>query len=161
MVTEEKIWEYLDGTLDQSDRQELESAIANDKSIAVLLHEVSSLHTMLGSQTAEQPSMAFTENVLCSVLPQHQYAAAPKVSILPLIISTFPFLIVLGLACTALISSGVNVFSSYHINTHFINTSFINAHFINTLKLLFVMIDGVLMILFIEQWLVARKKGLI
>ena len=161
MVTEEKIWEYLDGSLNESDRQAVEYAIANDDNIAALYKEIYSFHTVLVSGSADQPSMAFTENVMRSIQQQHQYIPAAKVSVWPLIISIVPFVIVLGLACAALLSSGTNLFSSYHINTHFINNGFINNQFFNGLKLLFVMVDGVLLILFIEQYLIARKKGLI
>ena len=159
MVTEEKIWEYLDGTLNESERLEVEYAIANDSTIASLYRDASSLHTTLSTQSAEHPSMAFTENIMRAIQLQHHYIPAPRVPVWPLIISTVPFLIVLALACAVFLNTNIDLPSLFH-STRF-TTDFINIHFVNTIKLLFVMIDGVLLILFIEQWLVAKKKGLV
>ena len=151
MITEEKIWEYLDGSLNESERHEIEFAIANDANVASLYNELKSINSLLASQSADQPSIAFTENVMDSVRPQFEYTPPTKLSFMPLLVSALPFLLVLTIASVMLLNSHINMSYSYHINTHFINVT----------KLLFILIDSVLLMLFIEQWLDSKRNRIV
>ncbi len=151
MVTEEKIWEYLDGSLNESERGEVAYAIANDASVAALFNELNAINSLLASQYTDQPSMAFTENVMRSVRPRFEYTPPIKLSLMPLLVSAFPFLLVLTIVSVMLLNSHSNMSYSYHINTHFINVT----------KLLFILIDSVLLMLFIEQWLDSKRNRIV
>ena len=150
MITEEKIWEYLDGSLNESERREVEYAIANDATAASLYNELNSINSLLASQSADQPSMAFTENVMRSVLPRFEYTPAAKVSLVPLLVSALPFLLVLAIVSAMLLNNYTDGYYSYHISTHFMNV----------VKMLFILIDSILLMLFIEQWFYSKRNSL-
>jgi anti-sigma factor RsiW len=147
MVTEEKIWEYLDGNLNEAGRAEVTYAITHDPIVMSLYKEILAMQGILQSQSAEQPSMAFTENVMRSI-NAYQYKAVPVVSIMPLLLSALPFFIVLGLACASLLSSGAGLSAIYHLS----------PHFMSILTMLFILADSVLLMLFLEDWFFASRR---
>jgi anti-sigma factor RsiW len=146
MVTEEKIWEYLDGSLNEADHAEVASAINSDSNVALLYQEISALHRLLGTQTPEQPSMSFTENVMRAVMPRFQYNAARPISLWPVLVSIIPFFILLILVCAVYIYSPVAS-----------STLGISSQVGNILKIGFILIDSVLLALFAEQWWLSKK----
>jgi len=93
MITDEQIWSYLDGTLDEANRTEVAQAIASNKEVAALFKELSALHTSLQTDTLLSPSALFTDRVMLAVAP-----APVKASIQPVLIFIVPVIIAL-LAC--------------------------------------------------------------
>ena len=148
MVTEEKIWEYLDGSLNESTRQEVEYAIAHDAEAASLFRNISDMHSLLKIQTPEQPSMCFTDQVMHAIQPEFQYIPAAKVPIRPILLTALPFVILIFIVSGMMIDSHSPSSHSFYISTHVINI----------LKLLFLLIDSILLILFIEKWYESRRK---
>ena len=147
MVSEEKIWEYLDGSLSEADRVEVASAIKNDSSVALLYHQISTLHHSLRTQTAEEPSMSFTENVMRAVMTSSRVTATPQIPLLPLLAAFIPFAILVVLALVVCWYSPAA------------GRSFgVSDHFSNILKMAFVLVDSVLLVLFAEQWFYSKKS---
>jgi anti-sigma factor RsiW len=98
MITEEQIWNYLDGSLTGADRKDFERSIAADKLAAALFQEISTLHVSLKAQQPLAPSINFTDRVMASLnlapqyVPPAKLATALWIFILPIV------LVVAGLA---------------------------------------------------------------
>ena len=148
MVTEEKIWDYLDGSLNEQDHAQVEYAIANNKDAALLHKKTSAIHSGLHSLTAEQPSMAFTENVIRALQADLSYTTSPKIPLLPLLIAVVPFITVLVLASIYLASSGGDITQVYHIKPGILNIA----------KMLFILTDAILLVFFLEDWFLSRRN---
>jgi len=95
MITDEQIWNYLDGTLDEASRKEVALSIANDKGTADLFQEISALHKSLMADTLLKPSASFTNTVMASIAP-----TPVKSSIVPLVLFITPVVLAL-IACVA------------------------------------------------------------
>lgn len=62
---EERIWEYIDGTLPSEEKQFVESMIAAQQEWATLYRELLDTHKMMQQHLElEEPSMRFTQNVM-------------------------------------------------------------------------------------------------
>lgn len=72
---EEKLLEYLDGTLSPSEQETIEQALKNTPALAERLKELTRLDQVLRSATIEQPSKNFTQQVLAKL---DQYPAQAK-----------------------------------------------------------------------------------
>ena len=150
MITEEKIWEYIDGGLNESERRLIADAIASDASVYSLYQEIQSTDSFLKSQVAEIPSFAFADKVMTALPVSIEYRPASKISLMPLIFSALPFialLLILGY-----------VFALYHSAAPLPSLQ-INSHIANTIKVLFILADTVLFWLFVEKlWLHNKKQ---
>jgi hypothetical protein len=96
MITEEQIWNYLDGALDDAATEEIMRAISSDNHIADLFQEISALHQSLEAHTLLSPSAQFTDRVMSSV----NVAPPVKQSIWPWVIFLVPIISTLA-ACAA------------------------------------------------------------
>lgn len=61
---EEQIWEYIDGQLTPEDRSMVAVKIAKDDSYALIYTEMMELHQLMCATELEEPSMAFTRNIM-------------------------------------------------------------------------------------------------
>ncbi len=143
MVSEEKMWDYLDGALSGSERSEVEYAIAHDSGMADLHQKLLAMQHMLKTDT-EHPSLAFTNNVMRAIQPLAA-APAPKLSLLPVLLSTLPFFALVVMACMTMLS------------THVDHSTHIDMHLMNSAKLILVLADSVLLVLFIEKLFYAKR----
>jgi len=64
---EQQLWEYIDGTLDDSAKKALEAKIAADPEIRTQYEDLLKLNSVLGALDLDEPSMSFTRNVMESV----------------------------------------------------------------------------------------------
>ena len=107
MISEEQIWNYLDGSLNEADRKEVANSIAADKDVAELFEEISALHNSLKAETLQKPSLSFTDAVMASIPTTPAYAPAAKPPYKLLLLFATPTIVVLILFCVILaISSG-------------------------------------------------------
>jgi anti-sigma factor RsiW len=67
MITEQQIWDYLDGHLTATERTAFELALQHDGQAAKLLGEIKSLHSMLKAQPAPYPASGFTDRVMAAL----------------------------------------------------------------------------------------------
>jgi hypothetical protein len=78
MITEEQIWNYLDGNPTPVERRAFEQAIAADKQATALFQEISTLHLSLKDQTVLEPSLNFTDRVMASLNVAPAYVPPAK-----------------------------------------------------------------------------------
>lgn len=64
---EEQLWDYIDGLTLGNERLALEDKIATDPAYALIYAELLEIQQMMNSTTLEEPSMAFTRNVMDKV----------------------------------------------------------------------------------------------
>jgi anti-sigma factor RsiW len=145
MVSEEKMWEYIDGELSADEQLAMKHAINTEPQLAQLYNELLSTHTMLKAIPAEQPSAVFAERIMLSIKPVAAYKPAPKISMLPILMATLPFAAVLILVVMMIMNENTEPLQ-------------FNSQFIGPMKMLFVLADSVLLVLFIEKWLNFRKR---
>jgi hypothetical protein len=64
MNVEDQIWDYIDGVCSDTQKQEIETKIANDISFRKVYKELKALHTLMDATDLDEPSMSFTRNVM-------------------------------------------------------------------------------------------------
>jgi len=63
-VNEEKLWEYIDGTLGMSEKGAIEKLINNNAEWRMKYQELLQVQQLIQSTELEQPSLRFTKNVM-------------------------------------------------------------------------------------------------
>ncbi len=71
-LTEEKIWDYIDGNCNAADCLLIAQLIADDPFYKKKFEELNSFHQSLSSLETDEPSMAFTNNVMSKIQLQSQ-----------------------------------------------------------------------------------------
>ena len=104
MITEEQIWSYLDGDLNEAQTKEIAEAIANNKATAELFREMSAMHKALMTETLLEPSASFTNKVMASV-----DTAPAKRSIQPLIIFVLPVILAVVACLVYLVYNNISI----------------------------------------------------
>lgn len=66
-MIEQRIWDYLDGTCNEQERQKIEHLLATDFQYQTAYAELENLHKDLASIELDEPSMGFTRNVMSQV----------------------------------------------------------------------------------------------
>ncbi|GGH12234.1 anti-sigma factor family protein [Pedobacter zeae] len=64
---EQQLWEYIDGTLDETTKKTVEEKIMSDPEIKTQYEDLLKLNSVLGTLDLDEPSMSFTRNVMESV----------------------------------------------------------------------------------------------
>ena len=148
MITEEKIWDYIDGSLDESERQLIADAIEHDPTTSLLYHDYLSTNELLKTPLVEKPSATFADRVMAAIQPAPVYQPAAKISMMPVLMGALPFAAILVFVSLIYLSAGSAATSALQIS----------SHFAVTVKLLFILADSILFILFLEKWLETRKR---
>ena len=104
MITEEQIWNYLDGALTAVDREEFEQTLATDKRALTLFQEISALHVSLKAQQPLAPSINFTDRVMASLNVAPAYVPPAK-----LVTALWIFILPIALVIT-----GLAIFMAYN-----------------------------------------------
>ena len=63
-IMEQHIWDYLDGTCNQQEKEKIAHLIETDQAYRSLYAELKALHGDLANIELEEPSMSFTRNVM-------------------------------------------------------------------------------------------------
>lgn len=63
-TTEEKIWNFLDGTASSVEREEIANLVVQDPATNALLEKLAAVHKLMQATELDAPSMSFTRNVL-------------------------------------------------------------------------------------------------
>jgi anti-sigma factor RsiW len=69
MITDEQIFDILDGSADTATLQRHQELLASDKAYALRFQKMAQLNDSLTGLSVESPSMRFTQNVMERVLP--------------------------------------------------------------------------------------------
>jgi len=64
---EQQLWDYLDGSLEESAKKAIEEKIESDAEIKSQYEELLKLNLVFGEMDLDEPSMSFTRNVMESV----------------------------------------------------------------------------------------------
>ena len=102
-LTEEHIWEILDGEASSEMRVQHEAQLLTDESYRTAFVQCEQLHCQLLSLPLESPSMRFTENLMERLAPEKRLA--PKKDRLPAIFMTI-FSVLSVLLAILLVSTG-------------------------------------------------------
>lgn len=145
MVSEEKMWDYIDGELSADEQQAVKHAIATEPAAAQQYRELLSTHTFLKAIAIERPSADFADKIMLSIPQAAVHKPSAKISMLPILMAVLPFAATLILVVMVIINEKTEPLQ-------------VSSHFADTIKLLFVLTDSVLLILFIEKWLAFRKR---
>ena len=142
MITEEQIWNYLDGSLTEADQKKFEQAIADDQQANTLFQEISALQFSLKEQQVLEPAVNFTDRVMASLNVAPQYVPPAK-------LATALWIFILPIA---LMLIGLVIFMAYN---HVQITGSIPVHIpmpeIKHPTLYFVVIDILVLAYFLES----------
>lgn len=103
VLTEEHIWEILDGEASSEMLVQHEAQLLADETYRTAFVQCAQLHRQLLSLPLESPSMRFTENLMERLAPEKR--VAPKTDRLPAIFLTI-FSVLSGLLAILLVSTG-------------------------------------------------------
>lgn len=73
---EARLWEYIDGISDATEKSVIEALIRDDKEWRDKYHTLLELNSLIQSDELEQPSMRFTKNVMDEITRLHIAPAA-------------------------------------------------------------------------------------
>jgi hypothetical protein len=71
MDIEIKLWEYIDGLMDPSEKSAIEKLIEENREWRAKYHELLDLHQSIDLVELEAPSMRFTKNVMDEIARHH------------------------------------------------------------------------------------------
>jgi Fe2+ transport system protein B len=70
-TAEEKLWNYIDGTCSEEERKAIDILIAQDETYRRKYNELLALNQEFAKMELDEPSMAFTYNVMESIRTEH------------------------------------------------------------------------------------------
>jgi hypothetical protein len=133
-LTEEHIWDILDGEASSDMRTQHEAQLLADASYRTTFVQCEQLHRQLLTLPLESPSMRFTENLMERLAPEK--LAAPKTDRLPLIFLTV-FTALSGLLATLIFSKGnISTTAEKSLNTEGVISTLSNPLFVQTFIIL-------------------------
>ncbi len=71
---EEKLWNYIDGTCTADEQSAISKLIASDEAVRLKYHELLALNTEFATMELDEPSMAFTYNVIEAIRTEQAQA---------------------------------------------------------------------------------------
>jgi hypothetical protein len=131
-LTEEHIWDILDGEASPEMRAQHEAQLLADASYRTTFVQCEQLHRQLLNLPLESPSMRFTENLMERLAPERRIV--PKTDRLPLIFLTV-FTVLSGLMAVLIVSNG-NIATPKGLPTEGVVSLLSNPLFIQTFVLL-------------------------
>jgi hypothetical protein len=133
-LTEEHIWDILDGEASSDMCAQHEAQLLADASYRTTFVQCEQLHRQLLTLPLESPSMRFTENLMERLAPEK--LAAPKTDRLPLIFLTV-FTALSGLLATLIFSKGnISTTAEKGLNTEGVISTLSNPLFVQTFVIL-------------------------
>ncbi len=70
-LNEERLWNFIDGTIDASEKSAIEQLIATNLEWKNKYHELLEVNQLMSSSELESPSMRFTKNVMEDIAKYH------------------------------------------------------------------------------------------
>ena len=70
-VIEERLWNYIDGTCSEDEKKAIDILIAQDKTYGLKYDELINLNQQLSKMEMDEPTMAFTYNVMEAIRAEH------------------------------------------------------------------------------------------
>lgn len=159
---EARLWEYIDGLSDATERTAIEKLIAENSEWKACYAELLELHQLTGMTELEEPSLRFTQNIM-EEIARHQIAPATKTYINKRIIwgiAAFFITIIAGFLIYAI--SQINWSESKSDGTiGGLDLTSINygAVFNNNFVNIFMMLNAILGLMLLDRYLAARRRS--
>jgi hypothetical protein len=161
---EARLWEYIDGFDEATDRSAIEKLIAENSLWKAKYHELLELHQSINLTEMEQPSLRFTRNVM-EEIAKYQIAPATKNYINQKVIwgiGIFFLTMIVGILIYGIAqidwSAASNSKSALGIDMNKVDYSRIfNNSFVNV----FMMMNVILGLFLLDRYLSNRKKQLL
>lgn len=158
---EERLWEYIDGFIDFSERQAIEKLISENAEWKTRYHQLLEIHEAMNLEELDHPSLRFSKNVM-EEIAKHSIAPAAKTYINNKIIwaiSIFFITLFFGFLIYGLVqidwSVPDNSKKTWSIDLNKIDY---NKIFNNNFVTIFMMLNIVLGLLLLDSYLNKKKK---
>ncbi len=154
-ITEQQLWDYMDGLLNEQEAQAIELAIKSNAEVKRQYEVLSKLNHSLQDIDLDEPSMSFTRNVMESIATEHAPVTLKTKVNNKIIYAISGFFI-----CSLLFIIGYCIkqtdftFGQMNFNIDLKIDKFLNATFIYA----FIAVDLIIVLLFIDSYL--RRKML-
>ncbi len=160
---EERLWNYIDGACAADERSAIEQLLDINMEWQSKYRELLNVHQLLQSTELEEPSMRFSRNVMEEIAKLH-IAPATKTYINKKIvygIGAFFMIMIVGFLVYGFSqidwSAGSNSNNLIPINFDKVN---FNVFFNNTYVNMFMMLNVVLALMFLDRYLANKKKNI-
>ena len=163
MEMETRLWEYIDGLSEESEKSVIEQLIADNAAWRAKYSELLEVHQMLDLTELEQPSLRFTKNVM-EEIAKYNIAPATKSYINNKIIwgiGLFFITLIAGLVVYSIaqVDWSVGSDSKSPIGVDFTQVDY-SAIFSNTFVNIFMMANIILGLMLLDRVLAKKKEAL-
>jgi preprotein translocase subunit Sss1 len=156
---EERLWNFIDGTISADERSVIQKLVENDAAWKAKYHELLEVNALIRSSELDAPSLRFTKNVMEEIGRLHVAPATKKYINKRVIwglgfffIALFVGFIIYGFAQTGLNSGEETKFSKD------LGKLDISKFFSNTWVNVFMMINVVLGLFLLDNYLSSKRK---
>lgn len=160
---EERLWNYIDGAADAGERSAIEQLLESNVEWRSKYQELLDVHQLLNATELDEPSMRFTRNVM-EEISRLQIAPATKSYINKKIIygiGIFFLTMIVGFLVYGISqidwSAGANSGKTLPIDLSKVDYS---VFFNNTYVNIFMMVNVVLGLMFLDKYLANKKKNI-
>jgi hypothetical protein len=156
---EERLWDYIDGTMPVSEKSVIEKLLQSDAAWRSKYNDLLELHQMVNSTGLDSPSMRFTRNVMEEITRLH-IAPATKTYINKKIVWGIGFFFLTLLIGFLVYGFGQMDWSSSESSTisENLNKVDLSKFFKNTWVNVFMMINVVLGLVLLDNYLSNKRK---
>jgi len=156
---DERLWNFIDGSISNDERSVIEKLLETDAAWKTKYHELLEVNELLKSSELEAPSMRFSKNVIEEIARLH-VAPATKSYINKKIIWGLGFFFIalfVGFLIYGFAQMGLNTGEQTQLSKDFSKFD-ISKFFGNTWVNVFMMINVVLGLFLLDNYLTSRKK---
>ncbi len=158
-MMQKRLWDYIDGLTNQNESMAIQKLVAENAEWRTLYHELLEVHMAISATELESPSMRFSKNVMDEIAKNHIAPATKNYIDNKIIwsISFFFITLILGFViyCFGQIDWASGNTTATGINLPTIDYSKI---FNNTFVNIFMMLNIILGLLFLDRYLNKNKK---
>ncbi|MCZ2459309.1 MAG: hypothetical protein LC128_06750 [Chitinophagales bacterium] len=157
---EERLWDYIDGLSSAEERSVIDKLVQSDAEWKAKYHELMETHQLLQSSELEVPSLRFTKNVMEEISRYH-IAPATKTYINKRIIwgiAIFFIALIVGFLIYGFGQTDWNTTGNSGLPFDLTKVNF-NKFFSNTYVNIFMMINIVLGLFLLDNYLSSKRKS--
>ena len=156
---EARLWEYIDGFGEASERSVIEKLVAENKTWREKYKELLELHQVMQSSDLEEPSMRFTKNIMEEISKLHIAPAAKNYINKKIIwgIGGTMIAMIIGFLIYGIAQINWSEGSSYTSKGFDFTQVDYSKMFNNNLMNVFMMLNIVLGLIFLDRYLANRK----
>lgn len=154
---DEEIWDYIDGTINESQKADIEAKIAGNPDYKAVYNDLIEINRMMHATEFEEPSMSFTRNVMEQVnLELAPVALKTKVN--NKIIYAIAAFFILSILSVFIYAAANSNFSVHTSDLPTFNTSINLEQFITPISVrIFLFFDVVIALICLDGFLRSKK----